>query len=271
MRAEIFSRYFNNCPVIKIEGNTFPVQTLYLEDALEEVQFFNFPQAKVYNAIWKKHANKRKDESEAYNFSSFMEPYLRSVENTYSRNVINALRNPESEKFSVDLVEALIFHISTRKPPGAILVFIPGYDQISKLFQFMKDNNRYPSNRFDIYTLHSMMPGIDQKQVFIPSQYGKRKIILATNIAETSITINDVVYVIDTGKRKITSYDAVTNIQSLEEQWVSLANATQRKGRAGRVQPGVCYHLFSRQLILIKFMNFFNIFSINIIEHENIL
>jgi len=73
-----------------------------------------------------------------------------------------------------------------------------------------------------------------------------RKIVLATNIAETSITIDDVVYVVNPGKIKLTDYDSERNLATLETRWVSRANAHQRRGRAGRVQPGVCYHLYTR-------------------------
>jgi HrpA-like RNA helicase len=73
-----------------------------------------------------------------------------------------------------------------------------------------------------------------------------RKIILSTNIAETSITIEDVVYVIDSGKGKEKSYDPHLKLSTLQVQWVSMANARQRKGRAGRVQQGVCFRLFSQ-------------------------
>lgn len=89
------------------------------------------------------------------------------------------------------------------------------------------------------------MPTIDQKEIF-STALGKRKIIVATNIAETSITIDDVVFVIDCGLIKITNYDPVNNTESLKPQWVSLANASQRKGRAGRVKPGTCFHLYSK-------------------------
>ena len=76
---------------------------------------------------------------------------------------------------------------------------------------------------------------------------GKRKIVLSTNLAETSITIDDVVYVIDTGKVKVKSYDALTGVSSLKAEWVPQASAIQRKGRAGRCREGICFHLFSRQ------------------------
>jgi len=80
-----------------------------------------------------------------------------------------------------------------------------------------------------------MMPTTVQRSVFDRPPPGVRKIILATNIAETSITIDDVVYVIDCGKIKMKQYDVESNIQTLLPEWVSLANAKQRRGRAGRL------------------------------------
>lgn len=78
------------------------------------------------------------------------------------------------------------------------------------------------------------MPTVDQKLIFEEPPHGVRKIIIATSIAETSITIEDVVYVIDCGKTKFGKFDVKNNIQTLEPEWVSLANAKQRRGRAGR-------------------------------------
>ena len=93
-------------------------------------------------------------------------------------------------------------------------------------------------SRFVIIPLHSMMPTVNQKTVFDRPPPGVRKIILSTNIAETSITIDDIVYVVDCGKAKEKDYDFVNDIDSLQAMWVSRAAARQRKGRAGRVQPG---------------------------------
>ncbi|KAF3776772.1 DExH-box ATP-dependent RNA helicase [Nymphaea thermarum] len=77
-------------------------------------------------------------------------------------------------------------------------------------------------------------------------RYCCRKIVLATNIAESSITIDDVVYVIDCGKAKETSYDALNKLACLLPSWVSKASAHQRRGRAGRVHPGVCFRLYPK-------------------------
>lgn len=78
------------------------------------------------------------------------------------------------------------------------------------------------------------MPTVDQKLIFEVPPRDIRKIVIATNIAETSITIEDVVYVIDSGKIKLNRYDVQENLQTLEPEWESMANARQRKGRAGR-------------------------------------
>lgn len=78
------------------------------------------------------------------------------------------------------------------------------------------------------------MPTVEQKLIFKPPPEGVRKIIIATSIAETSITIEDVVYVVDCGRTKLTRFDITKNIETLEPEWISLANAKQRRGRAGR-------------------------------------
>ena len=78
------------------------------------------------------------------------------------------------------------------------------------------------------------MPTVDQRLIFDVPEYGIRKIIIATSIAETSITIEDVVYVIDCGKTKLSRFDLENNIQTLLPEWITIANAQQRRGRAGR-------------------------------------
>jgi ATP-dependent RNA helicase DHX36 len=74
---------------------------------------------------------------------------------------------------------------------------------------------------------------------------GVRKLVLATNIAETSVTIDDVVYVLNSGRAKEKSYDPYTAVSTLQQAWISRASERQRRGRAGRCRPGVCFHLYS--------------------------
>uniref|UniRef100_A0A8C7EXC8 ATP-dependent RNA helicase DHX30 n=1 Tax=Neovison vison TaxID=452646 RepID=A0A8C7EXC8_NEOVI len=94
--------------------------------------------------------------------------------------------------------------------------------------------------------VHSNIPMMDQKAIFQQPPVGVRKIVLATNIAETSITVNDIVHVVDSGLHKEERYDLKTKVSCLETVWVSRANVIQRRGRAGRCQSGFAYHLFPR-------------------------
>lgn len=150
------------------------------------------------------------------------------------------------EKIDHRLILDIIKYICTQLSPGAILVFLPGYDDILEQYE-MLNCGLGGSTNFRIYMLHSNMQTNDQNAVFKPVPPTTRKIILSTNIAETSITIDDVVFVIDSGKVKQKHYDSVTSTTSLTATWISQACATQRAGRAGRTKPGVCFRLFTRQ------------------------
>lgn len=153
--------------------------------------------------------------------------------------------NPEL--IDVVLIEQLLKKICTDSKDGAVLVFLPGWDDINRaksrllMSPFFKD-----TSKFAILPLHSMVPSMEQKKVFKRPPVGCRKIILSTNIAETAITIDDVVYVIDSGRMKEKSYDPYNNVSTLQSSWISKASAKQREGRAGRCQPGTCYHLYSK-------------------------
>ena len=152
------------------------------------------------------------------------------------------------EDVDIELILCLLHHIvlCDEEPRGAVLIFLPGYEEIVKIREkIIADHVRFDSKSYVLYTLHSQMNSNDQKRVFKRVQPGVRKIILSTNLAETSITIDDVVYVVDSGKMKEKSFDSILGVSSLKSVWVSQANAIQRRGRAGRCQPGFCFHLFS--------------------------
>jgi ATP-dependent RNA helicase DHX57 len=99
-----------------------------------------------------------------------------------------------------------------------------------------------------VLPLHASLETREQKKVFAAPPSGKRKVVVATNVAETSITIDDIVAVIDSGRVKETSFDPANNMRKLEETWASRAACKQRRGRAGRVQAGKCYKLYTRNL-----------------------
>ncbi|KAF5744051.1 ATP-dependent RNA helicase DHX36-like isoform X1 [Tripterygium wilfordii] len=153
----------------------------------------------------------------------------------------------DHELIDVVLIEQLLRKVCTDSKDGAILVFLPGWDDIKRTRERLIANPFFNNtSRFLIISLHSMVPSMEQRKVFNRPPVGCRKIILSTNIAETAITIDDVVYVIDSGRMKEKSYDPYNNVSTLQSSWVSKASAKQREGRAGRCQPGTCYHLFSK-------------------------
>lgn len=246
LNAEKFSAYYNNCPHLNIPGFTYPVQEFYLEDVLQRTGF-------TFKGFKSKHSKRRSKDEEFY--SGFMEPYIRQLQanKTCSVEVCEMLRNPQlEEEVNLDLIFALLVDIcETEQDKGAILVFLTGFMEISNLNRMMEYSGKFPRSEFLIIPLHSQMPTVNQKHVFERPPRGVRKIVLSTNIAETSVTIDDVVFVIDCGKIKMTDYDAEVDTYTLKPQWVALANANQRKGRAGRVQPGICFHLFSRPRNLV--------------------
>ncbi|KAH7841076.1 hypothetical protein Vadar_025239 [Vaccinium darrowii] len=153
--------------------------------------------------------------------------------------------NPEH--VDISLIEQLLRKICSDSRDGAILVFLPGWEDINKTRERLSGSSFFSdSSKYVIVSLHSMVPSVDQKKVFRRPPPGCRKIVLSTNIAESSITINDVVYVVDSGRMKEKSYDPYNNVSTLQSSWVSKASAKQREGRAGRCQPGICYHLYSK-------------------------
>ncbi|RVE61749.1 hypothetical protein OJAV_G00175700 [Oryzias javanicus] len=111
----------------------------------------------------------------------------------------------------------------------------------------LEERPHFCSGSHMILPLHSSLSVGDQQRVFQRPPEGQRKIVLATNIAETSITIDDIVHVVDAGTHKEQNYDARTKVSCLDTVWISRSNVTQRKGRAGRCQPGQSYHLFPRK------------------------
>lgn len=147
----------------------------------------------------------------------------------------------------LDIVADVIDHIHSNGDPGAVLCFLPGWQDIKAVQQRLEEKPGFRSGSQLILPLHSSMAVSDQQTVFQRPPDGQRKIVLTTNIAETSVTIDDIVYVVDAGCQKEQNYDPRTKVSALNTVWISQANITQRRGRAGRCQPGHSYHLFPRK------------------------
>ena len=129
-----------------------------------------------------------------------------------------------------------------RADTGSLLVFLPGAGEIRRTETMLRDEVRDPD--VDIVALYGALEARDQDRAIAPAPKGKRKVVLATSIAETSLTIEGVRVVIDSGLARVPRYEPDVGLTRLETVRVSRAAADQRRGRAGRTEPGVCYRLW---------------------------
>ncbi|CAI5711626.1 unnamed protein product [Hyaloperonospora brassicae] len=149
------------------------------------------------------------------------------------------------------LVAVLQIHLQEKMVKGSILVFLTGQEDIETLESLLEEYARsLPPGvlKLVVCPIFAAMPREQQMKVFEPAPEGVRKVILATNIAETSITINGVRHVVDTGLVKQRSFVASSGMEMLQTEPVSKAQAWQRTGRAGREAPGICYRLFPEEM-----------------------
>ncbi|XP_071690498.1 DExH-box ATP-dependent RNA helicase DExH1 [Rutidosis leptorrhynchoides] len=244
--ADLFSKYFGNAPTIHIPGLTFPVQELFLEDVLEKTRYVMKTEADNIQGYSRRKRRQQEVKIDPVT-EQFEDADIGSVYKNYSAITRQSLEAWSGSEIDLGLVEATVEYICRHEGPGAILVFLTGWDEISKLLDGIKTNMILgDSTKCLVLPLHGSMPTVNQREIFDRPPSGMRKVVLATNIAESSITIDDVVYVIDCGKAKETSYDALNKLACLLPSWISKASAHQRRGRAGRVQPGVCYRLYPK-------------------------
>ncbi len=131
-----------------------------------------------------------------------------------------------------------------RETSGDLLVFLPGSGEIRACVKELNETLDLADERLSLHALYGDLPFEEQERAILPSR-DRRKIVLATNIAETSLTIEGVQVVIDSGLTRMLRYDPATGMNRLVTVPVSRASAEQRKGRAGRLGPGVCYRLYS--------------------------
>ncbi|WP_033569527.1 ATP-dependent helicase HrpB [Dickeya undicola] len=127
---------------------------------------------------------------------------------------------------------------------GSLLVFLPGVAEIKRV-QTLLENTVLAE--VDICPLYGALTLAEQQRAILPTAAGRRKIVLATNIAETSLTIEGIRVVVDSGLERVALFDVKTGLTRLTTQRISQASMVQRAGRAGRLEPGVCWHLFARE------------------------
>ena len=141
-----------------------------------------------------------------------------------------------------------VFDIHTKEPDGDILVFLTGREEIDSAVQAISERaaNLHPrAQQLMPLPLYAGLSTDQQMYVFEEAPENTRKVIFATNIAEASVTIDGIIYVVDTGYVKLRAYNPTTGIETLTATPVSKASAVQRAGRAGRTKPGKCYRLYT--------------------------
>jgi pre-mRNA-splicing factor ATP-dependent RNA helicase DHX16 len=163
--------------------------------------------------------------------------------------VTTIYNTPSPEANYLSATQTSIFQIHLSQPPGDILVFLTGQDEIDTVALNVEETAKKLGNRageLTICPLYSSLPAELQQKAFDPTPKGTRKVILATNIAETSVTVPGIVYVIDCGYEKADFYNETTQVESLVVTPCSRAAANQRSGRAGRTAPGKCFRLYTK-------------------------
>ncbi|KAI0388979.1 helicase associated domain-containing protein [Xylariaceae sp. FL0594] len=239
--ADRFSNYLGRAPVLNVPGRTFPVQVKYLEDALELTGYTLNQQGHERMTDLDEDADDEDDASTAMKAAKDLRHY-----STQTRNTLSQM---DEYQIEYDLIVRLIGRVAVDPAyidySKAILVFLPGIAEIRTLNDLLLGEPFFQRG-WEVYPLHSTIATEDQERAFLVPPAGVRKIVLATNIAETGITIPDVTCVIDTGKHREMRFDERRQLSRLIDTFISRANAKQRRGRAGRVQDGLCFHMFTR-------------------------
>ena len=217
INAQVFSEYFGECPIVKIETQTYPVTLIY--DPVIEAPYQEKP----------------RDEPKSGNRSSGRRPESSSPLR-YSDEALN------------DKILSIIQRSLDARSDGEegdILVFLPGEKTIKECALRLYQSPM--AEALHIVPLYARLGKDEQEKVFNPAPQGKSKVVIATNIAETSVTIDGITVVIDSGLAKLSYYNPRSFTASLIETPISKASCNQRKGRAGRTRPGACYRLYPRK------------------------
>ncbi|KAG7562714.1 hypothetical protein FFLO_01874 [Filobasidium floriforme] len=253
LESEKISEYFGGCPVLKVPGRTFPVKVGYLEDAVEFAGWA-ITDKSPYALKGRQNRNQLEwaeepaldDDDEGETPVQADPKQLSSA--LYSQDTVKTVNLLDPKQIPYELVIRLLEELCLeQKSPysQAILIFLPGLNEIRKLHDLLQDHKSFGMPQdFRVYPLHSSISTENQGAVFEIPPEGVRKIISAST--ETGVTIPDITCVIDSGKHREMRYDEKRAISRLTETYIARSNASQRRGRAGRVQEGLAFHLFTK-------------------------
>ncbi|KAK4052988.1 hypothetical protein OIO90_004112 [Microbotryomycetes sp. JL221] len=244
---KLFCEYFADpdtrrlAPTVDVPGRAFPVEKFWLDETVRELRNLRLGQHEG-GWVWQE----------------------KSVVEYLQRELVPRIDiDPRTGKpvgevddldMPIPLLALIIANTIAKSDEGHVLVFLPGWDEIQAVKTVLSEPRRFPllgldfteARNFEIHVLHSTIPIADQQAVFEPPPNGIRRIVLSTNIAETSVTIPDVVYVVDSAKCKEKRYDPERRLSQLVSAWTGTSNVLQRAGRAGRHRPGEYYGIVSK-------------------------
>jgi len=220
INAEVFSEYFGECPIVKIDAQRFPVTLIY-EQIEREINNDSFTFDSDHRSKHRERGYRNKEKTERF------------------------LQNNSSEEVILTKIEAIITRFISEKREGDILVFLSGERMIKDCMNRLTfcSVGKY----LHLVPLYGRLGKEEQERVFLDAPESKTKVVISTNIAETSVTIDGITAVIDCGLAKLNWYNPRTFTSSLIEAPISKASANQRKGRAGRTCEGTCYRLYTRK------------------------
>ncbi|EXJ80316.1 hypothetical protein A1O1_08458 [Capronia coronata CBS 617.96] len=238
--AKKFSEYFGGAPVLDLPGRTFPVEVGFLEDAVEATNDVKDKALSVQDDS--------QDVADDFYGNEKGRPVVSNPE-AYSSQTLRTLSNMDEYRIDYNLIVKLAASIASKpkykKYSSAILIFMPGIGEMRRLHNLLLSLDIFSRNWL-VYLLHSTFSTEDLERAFERPPPGYKKIVIATNIAETGITIPDVTAVIDTCKEKVMRFDERRQLSRLTEGFISRSSARQRRGRAARVQEGLCFHLVTK-------------------------
>lgn len=230
-------------PLINIPARQFPITSKYLEDIVAEQNETAMSEDNVQSTS----DLKPLDPAKLGQIDVPPGPRMIEWESQYE---VQTNRNDWLEQQL--LVASTLAHVTSRTDSGSILVFLAGWKELHHMHTLLHQHRSFlgveftDEDKYEIILLHSSFPdGLVAALADTPP--GVRRIILATNMAETSLTFTDVKYVIDSGKHRLLEYSARLPSNTLYRKWVSRSNVAQRAGRVGRVQPGEYYGVFSSE------------------------
>ncbi|KAF1327139.1 Atp-dependent RNA helicase, partial [Globisporangium splendens] len=285
LNAASFQQYFGGasmCPMLSVPGRTFPVQEFFLEDVLEKTEYVIDESSPAYvpfeavqqstqikvsgrggtsysqKVFWEASSTKASHRAKSHG-NGEKDGNDQGEASPYSERTLKSLGRIDPSVINYDLIQDLIEHLvhnsasdmltlSDTQPSASILVFLPGLQEISTLLDLLGGHREFSDERkYSLLPLHSSLSPQDQQRIFQMPR-GIVRIIATTNIAETSLTVEDVKIVIDSGRVKEMRHNSTQRTNVLDEIWISRANAKQRMGRAGRTSGGVCYRLFPKYI-----------------------